>query len=139
MASTFSTGSSAAVNAKRGLGLQARYASYEISAALVVNDIIEMVPVYAGETVLGVELFVDGLDTATGIILDVGDDLDPDRYIDGSTIGRSSAGGAQKGNVGTPQGFVYTADNTLDFKVATAPTTGTTAATITLVAYVVGD
>jgi hypothetical protein len=139
MATTFSTGSSAAVNAKRGLGLQARYASYEFSAALVVNDVFQMVPVYSGESVLGVELFVDSLDTSTGVVLDVGDDGDVDRYIDGSIIGRSSAGGAQKGNVGSAQGHVYTADNTLDVLIQAAPTTSTTAGTITLVAYVVGD
>ena len=53
-----------------------RYSSFEATTAIALNDVIQMVDVFAGETVHGVVLKVDDLDTGTALVLDVGDGAD---------------------------------------------------------------
>lgn len=88
--------------------------------AFVINDVVQMVKVQAGTVVTGVFLSVDPLDTSTGIVTAVGDGNDDDRFITGSTIGRSSASGVQNMNAHTGHLYAYTSDDTIDFKVTTA-------------------
>jgi len=101
--------------------LGVRYASFEASTALALNDVIQIVDVFSGETVHKVVIKTDDLDTGTTIILDVGDGSDVDYYIDGSTVGQ--AGGADEidANVAPKE---YSADDTIDILVQTAPTGG---------------
>jgi hypothetical protein len=145
MASTFSS-----VEVTRGdfryneKGVYALYGTYELAAALVINDVIKMVNIKSGTKVLHVMLFVDGLDTGTSLVLDVGDDGDTDRFITGSVIGRSSTAGqidSLAATYGNKDGFAYeyTADNTIDVKVQTAPASGASTGTVTLVALVSND
>jgi hypothetical protein len=122
MATTFTSAAAAADNAFKTLGVFARTFTYPVAAALVVNDVIQALPVFAGETVLGVEINADDLDDGTAIVLAVGDGTTADRYITGSTV--AQAGGLAKHTQGAP--YQYTADDTIDVKVTTAPTTGTT-------------
>lgn len=110
------------------------YGSYELEAALALNDVIEMIKVPENATVLGVTLITDDVDTATGIVLDVGDGDDTDRYIDGSTLG-------QTGGISDPSdmqvagiGHTYTTPDTIDVLVQVAPGTGTTSGTVALIA-----
>lgn len=113
------------------------FGTYTLSAALALNDVIQMVKVPLGAKIVGMTLAVTDLDTggSPAIVLDVGDDGDTDRFIDGSTIGQ--AGGATNDILFSGYGYTYTADNTIDVLVQVAPATGATSGTIKLaVTYV---
>lgn len=109
------------------------YSEYAIGAALALNDLIRMVKVPAGATVLAVTLGADDLDTggSPAITLDVGDDGDPDRYIAASTIGQTGAAPVS-GILKAGFGYVYTADDTIDILIKAAPATGATSGTLRL-------
>jgi hypothetical protein len=113
------------------------YSSYTITAAFVLNDVIEMLRVPAGARITGVTLKTSDLDTSTGIVLDVGDAADTDRLIDGATVGQ--AGGTTSSVVSsTGQFYKYTADTTISVLVQVAASgTAATSGTIELaVSYV---
>lgn len=142
MASTFTTsatdsnsptpanvGSAGALTHVRG--------TYTVSAgsALVVNDVIQMVPIPVGARVVSCTLHTTDLDSnvSPAVVLDVGDGGDTDRYIDGSTKGQT--GGTDfigTGITTLTQAYTYTADDTVDVLVQTAPATGATTFTIVL-------
>ena len=109
-----------------------RYSKFEATTALALNDVIKMVDVFSGETVHGVVLKVDDLDTGTALVLDVGDGSDTDRIIDGSTSGQ--AGGVDKEDAAFAP-HEYTSDDTIDILVQVAPGGGGTG-TIELWVYV---
>ena len=101
------------------------------------DDVIEMVPVYAGETVVGVSLAATDLDTngAPAIVMDVGDGDDVDFYIDGSTAGQAGGGTVMTApKVGFPK--TYAADDTIDIRLDVAAATAA-AGTVTLIVHVV--
>lgn len=133
------------VSTKAGNGTQPRldvhddtsYCEFDIAAAIgtaaaggggaggtafVINDIVQMVKVQNGTVITGVFLSVDALDSSTGIVTAVGDGTTADRFITGSTIGRSGASGCQNMNNHAGHLYQYTADDTIDFKVTTAAT-----------------
>lgn len=120
--------------------------TYEIAAALVVNDLIKMVPVPAGARVKEVILATDDLDTGTDIVLDVGDTDgtdDTDRYIDAALTDQAGALGqvagiARMNNVAGVN-YQFAADGTIDVLVQTAPETGATTGTIVLTAILAND
>ena len=62
---------------------------YSALSTLALNDVIQMIPVAAGERVVDLQLIVEDIDSATTLVLDVGDGDDTDRYIDGATIGQA--------------------------------------------------
>jgi len=111
------------------------------AAGLAANDIIQMVSVKEGEVVVGMLLGFDAL--GTGATLDVGDGGDVDRYMDG--VVASAAAVARLGEAGTPgggtyiavppdgMGYQYTADDTIDVKIATV--SGTATGTIKLTVF----
>lgn len=119
-----------------------RQATYALGAALALNDVVEMIPVYAGERVVEVRLITPDLDTngAPAIVLAVGDGVDPNRYISGSTIGQT--GGTAELGAGVAvadQGnldYRYTAQDTVDILVSTGPATGAATGTIRLEALI---
>lgn len=117
-----------------------RKQTFTVDTALALNDVIKMIPVYAGEEVVGLDLISEDLDTngTPTIELAVGDSVDEDRFIVGSDVGQ--AGGRAvlgAGITGTPQfPFVYTANDNLQVKVTAAPATGATSVDITLVALI---
>lgn len=88
--------------------------------AFVINDVVQMVKVQKGTVITGVFLSVDALDSSTGIVSAVGDGSDDDRFITGSTIGRSGASGSVYMNAHTGHLYTYTVDDTIDYKVTTA-------------------
>ena len=112
-----------------------RYASHSISAALAAADVVQMVDVFAGETVHDIKMVVTDLDTnnSPAIVLDVGDGSDPDYYIDGSTAGQAGGSDEKDANV-APK--AYTADDTIDITVQAGPGTGATTGTLQLWVYV---
>lgn len=108
-------------------GVITRIATYEFLTGTpnVVNDVIQMVPVPIGATVLNVELACNILGAST--ILAVGDGDQVDRFIKGSDV--SILGGTARLGAGqtaatqlTAYGYKYAADDTIDVKVTTAST-----------------
>lgn len=121
-----------------------REAVYTLTAALAGADIIQMVPVAAGERVVDLHLIVEDLDTggSPAIVLDVGDGDDVDRYVDGTTIGQAGGIATYGSGVASDAAAIainklYTAADTIDVTVATGPATGATAGTIRLRAFLV--
>lgn len=124
--------------------------TFAITAAFVLNDTVNFLALEAnpaitgnGPTITGVVLDAPSLDTSTGIVTAVGDATTAGRFISGSTIGRSGAGGIQFMNVAGTVGYqpflssfnTYTTVSqqlyTVIFKVTTAAT-GTAATTGTI-------
>ena len=100
-----------------------RYSKFEASTALALNDVIQMVDVFAGETVHKIVIKTDDLDTGTALVLDVGDGSDTDYYIDGSTVGQAGGTDEQDANVSPKE---YSSDDTIDILVQVAPGGGGT-------------
>lgn len=106
--------------------------TYALSAAFVVNDVVQMVKIPKNAVIDEVILGSDDLDTggAPAIVLAVGDGTTADRFITGSTV--AQGGGFARLGVVAGMGYTYTADDTIDIKVTTAPHTGTTSGTVSL-------
>ena len=146
MATTYkSLQAEAGVQPHAGIGPHEAYAEFDLAlavgsggsggTALVVNDVIEMIKIPKDARILDVLLSSDDLDTdgTPAIILDVGDTdgtPDPDRYIDGATVGQ--AGGLQGMNNKAGHLYQFTANGTLNVLVETAPDVGTTTGKIKL-------
>lgn len=136
---TFTADEAAATAPAKGEGMSGNckvvVAEYEITAALALNDVVQMVKVPAGAIVSNVVLATDDLDTngTPAIVLDVGDGGDTDRYIDGSTVGQ--AGGiTDSSNLAIDGiGYTYSVEDTIDVLVQVAPATGATSGTIKLI------
>lgn len=120
------------VPSKSDIGTHAVTGTYELAAALVDNDVIQMVRVPQGAAVQEVILAADDLDThnTPTIILNVGDGTTVDRYISASTV--AQAGGVVRLSAIDGMNYTYTADDTIDVKVTEPPATGATSGTITL-------
>lgn len=123
------------VQSRTNVDLTAVWATYTLTAALALNDVIQMVKVPAGATILDMGLSCTDLDSGgTAIVLDVGDGSDTDRFIDGSAVG--GTGGTSRIGSGittnTHIGYTYTAEDTIDVLVQTGPTTGATSGTVFL-------
>lgn len=123
-----------------------REATFTVTTALALNDVIQMIPVAEGEAVVGLQMFAADLDTggSPAIVIAVGDGGNDDRYISGSTVGQ--AGGVAVFGAGidtaaeaTAAFYRYTATDTIDIKVTTAPATGATGVDITVRALIVGS
>lgn len=133
MATTFATSKVATtVMPRAGLGVQSVSVTHEITAALVVNDVIQMVKMPIGATILEVILGTDDLDSdgSPAIVLEVGDATTVGRFIAGSTV--AQAGGVVRLGVIDGMHYTYTAEDTIDVKVSTAPATGATSGGISL-------
>lgn len=141
MATTYSSSKVAAtVQARSGIDITAVYMTYEASVALVIDDIIQMVKVPLGATVLELILSVDDLDTGSTLVLDVGDGSDDDRYILGSTIGQGGGtvrlgSGITGATAANALNYAYTAEDTIDVHVDTAPAGGGTGTVALAVIY----
>lgn len=133
-----------------------RKATFNLTAALALNNLVQMVPVYKGETVYGVTLNCTELDTngSPTLTLDVGygggvavgetsDPATADDFINGATTGAaaqsfthsifSSDDDAVDAFAGTGSvGVEFTADDTIDVLCKTANATGATTGTITV-------
>lgn len=124
---------------------------YNLSAALAVNDVVQMVPVPKGALIQGITLGTTDLDTnnSPAVTLSIGDGNSTARFVSASTIGQT--GGvisnnatvtptASAGTVATGLGYKYTVDDTIDIFVAAGPGTGaTTGSLILTVTYYCGE
>lgn len=109
------------------------YSKYSITAALVINDVIQMCRVPAGARITNVILKTADLDSggSPSITLDVGDTGDTDRLIAAATIGQ--AGGTSSALVSsTGQFYQYTAETIISVLVHAAPATSATTGDIEL-------
>lgn len=138
MATTFqATKVSSATDQMAGIGdgqaLKCVSSTYTGTAALVINDVIQGALIQKGSTIVDVMVVVSDLDTSTGITLDVGYGTDPDYFIAASTIGQT--GGVARASAATALPLTLTTNDTVDVLVKAAPTTGTTAFTVTITVF----
>lgn len=113
-----------------------RKATFTLTSALAAADVIQMINVFKGETVLGVVCTSADLDSGTTVTFDIGDDGDDDYFVDGSTIAQTG-GTVSSLATATVAPRAYTADNTLDILVKTGPTNQL--GDVTLTAYIISD
>ena len=105
------------------------YAEYNLTAALALNDVVNMMWVPAGAIITNVRLGGDQLDTGgtPTLTLDVGDASSATRFVSTSNV-------AQTGTVGSTavNFYQYTADTRIQVKAHAAPATGATSGKIKL-------
>lgn len=113
--------------------LGVRYAKINITAALNAADVYQMVDVFAGETVHDIKIKSSDLDTGSGLVLDVGDGTDADRFIDGSTIGQAGGVDHEDANLAP---ITYSADDTIDITCQVAPAGDVATGTLEMWIYI---
>lgn len=119
-------------------GVNAVTATYTVSSNPTAGDIIQMVKVPRGATVLDVTLTATDMDTngTPTVAYTVGDTGDADRFITTSTVGQT--GGVARMNAATGANYRYTSDTTIDITVGTASATFA-AGTLTLTVLLAQD
>jgi len=129
MATYTSTRTAAGVPAKyMEKGLFCDIATYEAagSSNADANDVIQMINVAAGVTVVDMYLAYDDCGTLT---VDVGNGDDVDRFMDGADVGAGGGLARMGANItaGTFTAFPkkYTTADTIDIKILTGAATGT--------------
>ncbi len=115
------------VQPRAGLGLCSVSGSYTMLAAFLDEDVVNLVTVPKGATVLEVILDVPPLTDQADVTWDLGDADTTGRFISGGTAGRSSAGAIVRLTVVGSSQYAYTADTMIQFQIKTVP--GATAVT----------
>ena len=92
-----------------------------------------MVDIFAGETLHDIKIKSSDLDTGSGLVLDVGDATDPDRFIDGSTIGQAGGIDHEDANLAP---IVYSSDDTIDITCQVAPAGDVATGTLEMWIYI---
>lgn len=128
------------VSARADLGITTAVGHYHWLTALIDEDVIHLVKVPAGATILDVICSITPTTDQTDGRWAVGDnvaatDAAQERFITGATSGNSSTGGTTRLNVPTGLGYKYTVDAMISFHVTTVPgvtavTTGTVSLTV---------
>jgi hypothetical protein len=121
------------------VGLIAVKASYSVPATgdgSAANDVIQMVKVPAGASIIDLWLSSTDIDTdaSPAVILHVGDGGDADRYIASSTVGQ--AGGVARLSAIAGVNYTYTADDTIDVTIGTVAATKAAGTLVLTVLYV---
>lgn len=127
------------VMARANAGETCVSASYTFTATPALNDVVQMVKIPAGAKILDIVLTSTDIDTngSPTVVLDVGDGSDTDRFIDGSTIGRT--GGVERLNAHAGHLYEYTADDTIDVLIQAGPATGAVGTFKLAVTYQMGS
>jgi hypothetical protein len=126
------------VQPRAGIALCSVTGSYDFIAAFVDEDIVKLVKIPKGATIIDVIMAVPALTNQADVVWAVGDDQAAtdaanERFITGATKGRSSAGGVDRLNVPSGHGYKYTVDANIIFHITTVPgATAVTSGTITL-------
>lgn len=104
-------------------GVTAVCASYAFATAPSLNDLVQMMTIPAGATILDVILDSDDLDSNASptIKFDVGDGTTAARFIAASTV--PQAGGVAHASVAASTDYTYSANTPLYVKVNTAAAT----------------
>lgn len=113
----------ATVMARGGIDATTQTAEYTIPAGFATNDVVEMVKIPAGATVVNVTLSSSAGVGATANLA-VGDGGDTDRYITSTAF---TAAALARLNAHTGHGYRFTAEDTIDILAASiaTPTAGT--------------
>ena len=152
MATLYKSGlveSNAAFTAPNGY-LHVRECTFVVPAAVVVNDVIQMVPLKAGERLYGVEVTLPAADDGSTVRFDVGYGNDgltvattSDDIIDDaqkSTVTKRNTFSGDEDLLLFASGpFSVATDTTIDIHVKTGPGTGnagTAQSTYTVIAYI---
>jgi hypothetical protein len=106
------------------------------TTGLELADVHQMIRVPKGARVTGGSLTADDMDSGTALVLAVGDGVDDDRYVTGSTIGQAG-GVVQFGRTASLSDYTYPAEDTIDIKVTTAAGTAVSGKIKLVVRYVV--
>lgn len=99
------------------------YASYAFASAPALNDLVQMMTIPAGATIVSVVLDSDKIDTngTPTMKFDVGDGTVANRFLAASTLPQT--GGAAVANVAAAYGYNYAANTPLFVKVNAAAAT----------------
>lgn len=130
---TFNTTQALGRGPMRGVGGGAQrvisYAEYNLTAALALNDVINMMWVPAGAIITRVDLGGDDLDSggSPSITLDVGDASSATRFVSADASAKTGVCSSTLINF-----YKYTADTKIQIKCSAAPATGATSGTIKL-------
>lgn len=110
-----------------GRGFVNQAFSFTVETALVVNDVIQLVKVPAGATILDLVVISGGTQSGSDSVFQVGDGSDTDRYITtaGGIIMRSG-GGMVRLNAFAGINYNYTNEDTIDLLLSTVGTGQTT-------------
>jgi hypothetical protein len=131
---TFTTGATSAAGLNRANisypdnSVHVRRAEYTLLAALVAADVIQMIPVFAGERVLYVTLSTEDCTTAADLTLSVGDGVATAKYLALSAI--AQAGGTVRSvtqateALANAEAVAYTVSDTIDVVVGVGGTGG---------------
>ena len=136
MATTFNSTNTGAANAVPGIGdghgLKAVVGVYSLAAALVINDVIQSPTIPKGATIIDVIVVSTDVDTngSPAVTYDVGYGVDPDYFVQASTIGQT--GGVVRASAATAKPLTLTENDTVDVLVKAAPATGATSGTISI-------
>lgn len=108
--------------------------TYAIGAALVINDVIRMVKVPAGATILEVILSSDDVDSAgPSVVYGVGDSGSTTRFISACLAGQVASNLVVcRTNTIAGVGYLEAAEEFISVNVTTAPATSTTTGTLNL-------
>ena len=113
--------------------LGVRYAKFTATTAIALNDVIQMVDVFAGETVHDVKIKSSDLDGGTALVFGVGDGGDTDKYIAASTCGQGGTADEMDADVAP---VAYTSDDTIDIICEVAPGSDVATGTLEMWVYV---
>ena len=124
-----------------------RESTFESAAFFADDDVIEMIPVAAGEKIVRLEVYTTEA-LATDGTIDVGDGDDIDRYVDGNAPGCEGGIAPWTSGLSTTTAADaiallagYDEDDTIDIHVdvATALAAGTAHGVVTMRAWIVGS
>jgi hypothetical protein len=118
-----------------GRNIHSERGEFSLTAALALNDTVDLFYLPKGFRVTGGFVKVDDLDTggSPAIVLAVGDSGDDDRYFTGLTTGQ--AGGVSTTMAATGVDYATTAKTLVQLKVTTAPATGATSGTVVVTLF----
>lgn len=112
---------------RANIALNSVSGSYTMLAAFLDEDIVHLVKIPAGATILELILDVPALTDQADVTWDLGDADSSGRFITAGTAGRSSTGAIVRCTLAGGTQHEYTADNTIQFRIKTVP--GATAVT----------
>lgn len=135
MATLSSNAVASTVQSRAGIDLTSVTGVYTLTAALALNDVIQMVKVPLGACIQEILVTADDLDTGgSAIRFQCGDGGSAARFIAANAVG-SNAGLAARLDTHAGHGYVYPAEDTIDLTVSTGPTGGATSGSIRLTAF----
>jgi hypothetical protein len=101
-----------------------------VAANPTANDVVELIRIPAYSTIHDLLVAATDMDSSTGMLFEIGDGADTDRFVSSSSIGQTG-GFARMTNL-AGAGYQYTAEDTIDIKFTAAASGTFTAGTVTV-------